>query len=258
MTPIEKAENALNGRIERLQANLRQAESEVARQFLFQSLVVCIGIGEALTDYVRAIGQYAKERHGALKESHDALTVRHDALLQSGNALLAQWKANPTDQALRKQIEQAQRDMEAIQKTLRRGANSLQREIAPSMAMLDKLAVSVARFGEADQLDALKRGLKLVLENVRELYHAQLPAPARGIVEVAAWEESAVTEIDQAADFYAAYASTGYVTMQAIDAMSVAVSPVPPETAEAAAQRANEMAAGRLKSVAARFVSAPE
>ena len=57
MTPIEKAENALNRRISQLQANLRDSTSETSQRFLLQSLVVSIGIGEALTDYVKKIGK---------------------------------------------------------------------------------------------------------------------------------------------------------------------------------------------------------
>src|SRR5688500_8705383 len=118
MTPIEKAENALNGRISQLQASLREAKSETAQRFLIQSLVVCIGIGEALTDYVRMIGEYAKGRHGELKQTHDTLTAQHAGLLKTGQELLERLKADPTDRALRKEIEAAQKSMAAIQKNL--------------------------------------------------------------------------------------------------------------------------------------------
>ena len=77
MTPIEKAENALNRSIEQIQARLREAQSETTQRFLLQSLVACVGVGEALTAYVRMIGQYARGRHGGLKQTQDAMTVRH-------------------------------------------------------------------------------------------------------------------------------------------------------------------------------------
>jgi hypothetical protein len=100
MTPIEKAEQALNRRIDQLQANLREADTEPAQRFLFQSLVVCTGIGEALTEYIKMIGQYAQGRHGELKETHATLSAQHDELLKSGNELLDRLKAAPSDQAI--------------------------------------------------------------------------------------------------------------------------------------------------------------
>ena len=64
MTPHEKAVNAINARLERLQANLREAKVETAQGFLFQSIVVTIAIAEALNDYIKQVGEYARRRHG--------------------------------------------------------------------------------------------------------------------------------------------------------------------------------------------------
>lgn len=255
MTPIEKAETALNSRIERLQANLRAADSESAQRFLFQSLLVCIGLGEALTEYVRTIGQFAQARHNELKVTHDTLTARHAELLKAGNELLERLKAAPTDRAIRKEIEQAQREMEHIQKTLRRGANALQRDVAPSMALLDPLALNARRFGEADEIDALKRVVRTLVGHASDLYRTQPELPAKDIVDVAEWEASALSEIDQAADFHDAYARAGYQAILALDVMTMAVSPQPPQTAEEAARRANESAAARLKAIMDRFAA---
>ena len=253
MTPIEKAENALNGRIERIQKNLLAADSETARRFLVQSLVVSIGIGEGLTAYVRAIGEFARGRHGGLKQTHDTLTAQHADLLKSGQELLARLKATPTDKALLKEIEAVQRNMASIQKNLKRGANALQREVAPSMAMIDKLADSVRRLAEADQIDTLKRVIKVMVADVRELYLAQPNLEAKDIIDPVAWEKSAVSEIDQATDSHEAFARAGYQAMLALDVMTMAVSESPPKTAEEATNRANESVAARLKGITARF-----
>src|SRR5688500_5297321 len=213
MAPIEKAETALNRRIERIQKTLREAESETAQKFLVQALVVSVGIGEALADYVRMIGQYAEGRHSGLKQSHDTLTMQHAGMLKSGQELLERWKANPADRTLRKEIEIVQRNMATVQKTLRRGPNALQREIAPSMAMIDKLANSVRRLSEADELGALKRVTKMAVGHVRELYLAQPTLESKEIIDAAAWEKSAASEIDQATDYHDAYARAGYQVM---------------------------------------------
>jgi hypothetical protein len=253
MTPIEKAENALNARIERLQAKLREAKSEPAQRVLFQALVVCIGTGEALTAYVKMIGQFAQARHGELKQAHDTLTVQHADLLKSGNELLARLKASPGDRGLLKEIEAAQRSMEGIQKSLRRGANALQREVAPSMAMIDKLALTVRRLGDADEIDALKRSVREFIGHAGELYRAQPTLPAKDVIDAAAWEKVAVSELDQAGDSHEAYARAGYQAMLALDLMTMAVSPTPPRTAEEATTRAGESIAARLKEITARF-----
>src|SRR4051812_26430113 len=153
MTPTEKAEIALNRRLEQVQADLKQAKSESAQRVLFQSLLVCLGIGEALRDYIKAIGTYAQGRHAEIKQEQVTLTARHAELLKSGNELLERFKANPGDKAIHKELERAQQGMEAIQKNLRRGANALQRDVAPALGTIDKLADAIKRFGEADQIE---------------------------------------------------------------------------------------------------------
>jgi hypothetical protein len=255
MTPTEKAENALNARIAQIQTVLRETKSETAQRLLFQSLVVCIGIGESLTDYVKAIGQYAQARHGELKQEHTTLTAKHAELLKSGNELLERLKADPRDRIVLKEIETTQQSMAAIQKNLRRGANALQREVAPSIAMIDKLALTIRKVAEADQLDALKRATKMVVENARELYQAHPTLPAKDLIDAASWEKSALAEIDQATDFHEAYARTGYQTMIALEVMTLAVSATPPHTAEEVIGRANDAVGSRLKTITARFTS---
>ena len=253
MTPIEKAENALNRRISQLQAHLRESTSETTQRFLLQSLVVSIGIGEALTDYVKKIGEYAQSRHRELKPAHDTLTAEHAEVLKSAQALLEQFKANPTDQALRKKIEAAQRNMAAIQKSLRRGANALQREVAPSIGMIDPLALSVRRLAEAEESDTLKRVINQFAEHVHELYRVQPSLPAKDIIDPADWGKSAGAEIDQATDSHEAYARTGHQAMLAIDMMTLAVSPTPPRTNAEAIERASESVAARVKAITARL-----
>lgn len=253
MTPIEKAETALNQRIAQLQALLRDTQAEATQRLLVQSVVMCVGIGEALTAYVKEIGEYARGRHGELKQTQATLTTQHDDLLKSGNALLEQLKAAPTDRAIRKEIEAVQRKMAAIQKNLKRGANILQRETAPSLALIDPLAVSVRRFSEAEQLDALKRVITQFVGHVRDLYLAHPGLAAKDIVDTAAWEKSAVAEIDRATDFYEAYTHAGYQTILALDTMTLAVSATPPRTSAEAMERANASVAARLKAITGRF-----
>ena len=255
MSSIEKAENALNHRIDQLQAKLRAAESESTRGFLFQSIVACLGIGEALKDYVKMIGQYAQGRYGELKGTNDELIARHAELLKSGNELLAQLKANPSDRALLKEIERAQTAMAAIQKNLQRGANALQREVAPSIALIDQLTLSLRRLAEAEQFDALQRVIKVIIGHARELYLAQPALPDRNIIDAAMWEKSAMAEIVQATDFHEAYARAGYQAMLALDVMTMAVSPAPPQTAEEAIQRAGVSVVARVKAITARFTT---
>jgi len=257
MTPAEKAIDILNRRIERLQVALREAKSATVQRFLFEAVLVTIGLGEALNDYVKAVGTYAQRRHGELKAMHTTLTGEHADLLTSGQRLLEQLKTKPTDRALRKEIEQTQKKMAAIQKTLRRGANALQRELAPGLAVIDELAVSVRRFSEADQLDALKRVLKTTPELVRELYAAQRTLAAKETIDAAAWEKSALHEIDQATDFHDAYARAGYQVILAFEMMTLAVSETPPPTIGEVTQRANASVAARIKQIAARFTAAP-
>lgn len=255
MTPIEKAEIALNQRLERLQANLADTTSEIARRLLLQALVVSVGLGEALTDYVKRIGQYAQGRYGELKQANADLTARHADLLKSGNELLERLKMNPTDRVILKDIERAQQGMASIQKTLRRGANALQRDLAPSMGTIDELATSIRRFAEADDIKALRRVIAPIVGEVRALYLAQPELPAKNIIDVSVWEKSAVAEIDQATDFHEAYARAGYQVMLALDIMTMAVSPAPPRTTEEATQRATTSVAGRLKAITARFAA---
>lgn len=256
MTPVEKAELALQARVERLQLNLREASSDTTRQFMAQSLTVCIGLGETLSDYVKMIGEYAQGRYGEIKEENAALVAQHAELLKSGNELLEQLKANPQDRNLRQEIERAQEGMAAIQKTLRRGANSLQRDLAPSMGMVDDVAVSLRRFGEADRLNVLKSTTGTIIDQVRELYRTQPALPAKNIIDASAWAKAAASEVDQAADFYEAYALAGYQAMRAIEMMTMAVSPSPPLTAEEVSRRATESVAARIKAIAVRFGAA--
>jgi hypothetical protein len=253
MNPTEKAVNALNHRLERLQANLREAQSETARRFLLQSLVVTAGMGEAMTDYIKRVGQHAQLRQAAFKQTTTTLGERHAELLKSGTVLLEQLKANPTDRALRDDIDRTQQDMAAIQKNLRRGAHELQAELSLIMAMIDEIAVSVRRLSEADQPDVLKRVLKRVVEYVRELY-AGLEATrrAKDIIDPDSWEQ---VTVDPTADFYDAYARAVYQAMLAFDLMTMAVSENPPSTAEEATHRASESATARVKDITARFAT---
>lgn len=252
MTPHEKAVNAINHRLERLQANLREAKAESAQRFLFQSLLVTIGFAEALNDYAASVGRYARRRHAELKRSNESLTAEHATLLKSGQELLGKLKANPTDRTLRKEIEVAQRAMEKIQKEVRRGANALQRELAPSVGLVDQIAASLRRLAEADQRDALQRVLGAMITQVAELYAAQ-PTLTKDLVNAPAWEETAAAEIAGAADFHDAYARTGYQATLALELMILALSETPPATAADATQRANDAAAARIKQITARF-----
>ena len=243
----------MNRRLEQLQAGLREADLQTTGRFLFQSLVVTVSVGEALNDYLKEVGDYAKRRHGELKQTNDELGARHAELLKSGKELLEQLKANPTDRAIRKEIERAQQAMESIQKNVRRNANALQRDVAPSVAAIDAISESVRRFGDAEDNDTLKRLLKTVVEQVRELYATHPDLPAKDIVDAVGWEKSAAVEIDQAAGFYDSYARAGANVILALELMALAVSPTPPSTAQDAAWRANESVGVRLKAVTARF-----
>ncbi len=256
MTPHEKAVDALNRRIERLQAALRAAEGESARRFLVESIVALLGVGEALNDYLKAFGQYAKRRHAELKQAQEGLEARHAELLTSGKQLLEKLKAAPTDRALKKEIESAQKSMASIQKTLRRDANALQRDVAPGLATIDQLAESVRRLGEAEQADALKRLLKAIVADVREFYATQPSLPAKNLVDAAAWEKSALADLERAGGFADAYARASYQAILALELMTIAVAENPPPTAEEVARRGQESVAARLKAITARFASA--
>jgi hypothetical protein len=255
MTPHEKAVHALNTRLERLQANLRDATVESARAFLFQSIVVTVGVGEALNDYLKAVGSYAQRRHGTLKQTNETLAAQHAALLKSGQELLEQFKANPADRALRQQIARVQQQMEQTQKTLRRAANTLQRDLAPSLALIDELAVSVRRFSEADDPAALKRVLKTFVAHASELYRSQPDLPAKGIVQAEAWHKIVTHEIEQGMDFYDAYARAGYQVLLAFELMTMTVAENPPPTEVDATRRGTEAVAARIKEITGRFAA---
>jgi hypothetical protein len=255
MTSHEKAVNALNVRIERLQANLRETKDESAQRFLVQSVVVTLGAAEALNEYIKQVGEYAKRRYSALKQMNETFAAQHAALLAAGREQLEKLKANPTDRVLRKEIERTQKDMEAVQKNTRRTANALQRDLAPSLATIDQMADHIRKLSEATQNDALKRQLKSMVGQVRELYADQPDLPAKGIVDAATWEKSAAAEIDQAAGFHDAYARAGYQATLALEWMILAVSENPPRTTEEAIQRANEAVSARLKEITARFAT---
>lgn len=255
MTPHEKALSVINARLARLQANLREAGGETARQFLLQSIIVTIAASEALNGYMETVGRYAQRRYGELKEAKEALETEHAALLKSGMELLEKLKANPTERALSKEIDRVQSRMAAVQKTLRRGANALQRELGACLAMIDPLATSVRHLGEADQVDALKRLLKAAIAQVRDLYSGHTALPIKVKIEAEAWEKAAVGEIDQAAEFYDAYARAGYQMTLALELMALTVAESPPATADEATLRAQAAAAARLKEITARFSS---
>ena len=256
MTPHEKAVSAINSRLERLQANLRDAQPETVQQFLFQSLVVTLGMSEALNDYIKTVGQYAQRRHGAFKQASGTVSERHADLLKSGRELLERFKANPTDRALRQEIERAKKEMEGIQKNLRRDAFAVQRELSRSMAMIDHVADSVRRICAAEKSDALKRGLQELVGHLRELYAAlKATLPAKNLVDASAWESAALSALEPATDFHDAYARAGHQAMLALETMTLAVSETPPQSAEDATHRANAAAAARLKEITARFTA---
>jgi hypothetical protein len=255
MTPHEKAVSAINVRLDRVQSALREAKEEAVQQFLFQSLVVTLGMAEALSDFIKAVGQYAQRRHAELKQMNETLAAQHTDTLKSGQELLEKLKANPSDRALRKEIERVQQSMESIQRNLKRGANALQRDVAPGLAMIDQMSESVRRLSEAEQVDALKRLLKVVIAQVRELYAGQPSVPTTNLMDVAAWKETALAEIDLAAGFNDAYARAGYQAVLALEWMVMAMAENPPETAGEATLRASEAVAARLKQITARFNS---
>jgi hypothetical protein len=101
----------------------------------------------------------------------------------------------------------------------------------------------------------LKRVIEMGVEHVRELYLTQPGLPSKDLIDAAAWGKSAVSEIEQATDFYEAYATAGYQAVRALEVMTMAVSPTPPVSAEEITQRANEAVATRLTAIAARFAN---
>jgi hypothetical protein len=253
MTPHEKAVNAINARIARLQASLRDAKTETAQQFLVQSLVVSIGMAEALNDYIKSVGHYAQRRHAEVKRVNETLQAQHAELLNAAKQLLEKLKANPADAGVRKEIERTQQTMSSVQKAVRRSANALQRELAPGLAMIDRIADSVRRLSGAGDSAALKRLLKTVVGHARELYATHPALPAKDIVATEAWEKSVAAEIDRAAGFDDAYARSGYQATVAFELMALALSENPPRTPDEATQRSNESAAARLRQITARL-----
>lgn len=253
MTAHEKAVKALNARLEQLQASLREAKLESSQQFLLQAVFATLAMADALQDYARGVGAFAQRRHAELKRESEALAAQHGELLKMGQELLEKLKAAPTDKPLRKEIERVQTKMEAVQKNVRRGANSLQRDVAPALGMIDQMSESMRRLSEAERADELKRPLKTIVEQVRELYAAQPGLPAKGLIDASAWETAALAELGQAAGFTEAYARAGHQATVALELMAMAVSETPPQDAAEATQRAHAAVATRLKEIAARF-----
>ena len=124
------------------------------------------------------------------------------------------------------------------------------------MGIMDKLALSIRRFAEADGLDALNRTGKTIFEHVRELYAEQPRLESRTIIDETSLEQSALTEISQGTDFYDSFARTGYHVMLAIDLMTLAISETPPRTMEEARSRAQETSNARVNTIAARLSAA--
>jgi hypothetical protein len=126
------------------------------------------------------------------------------------------------------------------------------------MTMIDKLADSVRRICEADQIEKLKRILKDLVGHGTELASAMkhtTPA-AKDVIDPAAWQKSIAPAIDEAADFYDAYARAGHQAMLALQMMTMIVSEDPPQNAEEAVRRANESVAARVHAITARLTSA--
>jgi hypothetical protein len=253
MSPVEKAEGALNDRVAVLQAHLRAAQTAAAQQAFFQALLVCFAVGEALADYVRSVSEYARGRHGEIKQVEQALAAEHLILLQKGTQLLEQLKSNPADKAVRKEIERSKRGMEGLQKKLRRGTYSLRSDLAPSLAAIDKVALTIRRFGEAGDIDGLKEVVKAVVGHAHELYRTQPGLAARDIVDTAVWGKAALAGVDHATEFQEAFARAGYQVLLALDLMRMTLSPTPPKATEEAIRHATEAIAERLKATAGRF-----
>jgi hypothetical protein len=254
MTPHEKAVAAINARLEKLQGDLRASNAETAQHFLVQAIVVTIGLAEALNDFIAQVGRHAQRRHGEARQASESLAARHAAALHSGRELLEKLKANPTDRAVRKEIELAQKDMAATQKALRRGANALQRELAPGLAAIDRMAEQIRKLVEAGQSDGLKRIVRAVVAHVGEFCAAQ-PAPLKSLVDPEAWEKMAVAELDQAAGFNDAFARAGFQTVLALEIMTAVLAENPPRTPDEATGRATAAASERLKRITARFAT---
>lgn len=254
MTPIEKAENALNSRIQYFQSKLAEQNSEATRRTLVQALVVYVGIGEAIADYVRTLNQFATSRFATLKQEQAKLTAEHAELLSSGETLLTQLKADPTDRAVRKEIERAQQKMEAVQKTLRRSADALQREISPGVRLLDEMAATLRYLAEAEDALSLKRATKKLTLHAQELFRHAPQAP-HGLIDAATWEASAVEAIDQSQDFYEAHARAGTQAVLALALMSISLSAGAESVPESVLTLANGAVTKRLTEIAARLSS---
>jgi hypothetical protein len=254
MTPHEKAVAAINARLQQLQSELRVATAESAQRFLFQAIVVAVAAAEALNDFIATVGRHGERRHGEAKQANEALAAQHAALLNSGRELLEKLKANPGDRSLRKEIELAQNNMATIQKVLRRATNALQRDLAPGLAMVDRMAEDVRRFADAGDAEALRRFFRAIVGHVGEFCAAHT-GPAKGLVDVALWGKTGLAELDQAAGFNDAYARAGYQGVMALESATMVLADEPPRTAEDATARASDMAAARLKRIAARFTA---
>jgi hypothetical protein len=253
MTPIEKAERALNLKIEEMQARIQAAGSDKPRPDLVQGLLIWASLGETITEYVGAISNYAKLRHAELKEKQVTLIAEHDNFLKSGQEQLERLKGNPADSAIRQEIKQTQRSMEAIQKTLRRGAATLQSEVNPSIRILDTLADHIRRLCESEDKAEIKRWTKAIVQQPEELYRAHPALPTKGIIDTSSWEKSASNAIDEAGDFLEAQSRAGFQSMLALEIMIMAISPNPPESSEESTERANAAVALRTNKLMARL-----
>ena len=253
MTPIEKAERALNHKIEQIQARMAAAGAEKTRPDLVQGLLIWASLGQAITDYVAAINTSAKQRHAELKEKQVALVFEHDNLLRAGQAQLERFKANPEDASIRAELKQTQRNMEAIQKTLRRGAASLQNEVNPSIRILDTLADHVRRLCESEDKIEIKRWTKAIVQQPEALYRAHPALPTKGIIDTASWEMSAAAAVDEANDFQEAQDRAAFQSMLVLEIMIMAISANPPQSTEEATERANASVALRTKNLMARL-----
>jgi len=253
MTPIEKAERALNLKIEQMQTRIQAAGSDKPRPDLVQGLIIWVSLGETITEYVAAISSYAKLRHAELKEKQLNLVAEHESLLKSGQKQLERLKLDPSNREIQKEIKQTQRSMETVQKTLRRGAASLQNEVNPSIRIFDTLADHVRRLCESEDKTEIKRWTKAIVQQPEELYRTHPTLPTKGIIDTPTWEKSASNAIDESTDFLEAQARAGFQAMLALEIMIMALSPTPPETTEAATERANAAVASRTKKLMTRL-----
>ncbi len=258
MSPIEKAEQALNAQIEQVQARLKAASLTQPRPDLVQGVLVWAGLGETITQYVASIGEYARKRHGELKQIQLSLTVQHDELLKSGNEMLVRLKDDPSDRVVQKAIGEAQRAMETIQKTLRRGAATLQKEVNPCIRSIDTVAENIYRLCESKDRDRMKRWTKAIVREPEELYRAHPALPAKAMIDTASWERSAAIAIDEAPTFFEAQARAAFQAMIALEIMILGISMEPPRSPGEATERANAGVSLRLKKIMQRLADAGE